>query len=42
LVRAELDLPPQWEPLGAIALGYPQQPAQPRPPAPLDGMLVRK
>ena len=42
LVRAELELPPQWEPLGAIAIGYPQQPAQPRPPAPLDGMLVRK
>jgi coenzyme F420-0:L-glutamate ligase / coenzyme F420-1:gamma-L-glutamate ligase len=42
LVRAELELPPQWEPLGAIAIGYPQQPAQPRPPAPLDRMLVRK
>ncbi|MBV9353793.1 MAG: coenzyme F420-0:L-glutamate ligase [Mycobacterium sp.] len=42
LVRSELDLPPEWEPLGAIAIGYSIEPAQPRPPAPLDGMLVRK
>ena len=25
LVRAELDLPDDWEPLGAIAIGYPEQ-----------------
>lgn len=42
LVRSELNLPPEWEPLGGIAIGYPLEPAQPRPPAPLDGMLVRK
>jgi hypothetical protein len=29
--------------LGAIAIGYPQDPiAEPRPPAPVDDMLVRK
>ncbi len=43
LVRAELQLPAQWEPLGGIAIGYPQESAQePRPPAPLDGLLVVK
>jgi coenzyme F420-0:L-glutamate ligase / coenzyme F420-1:gamma-L-glutamate ligase len=43
LVRADLQLPAEWEPLGAIAIGYPHQAAQePRPPAPLDGLLVAK
>ena len=43
LVRAELRLPGDWEPLGAIAIGYPQQPVvEPRPPAPVDDLLVRK
>ncbi|MBS1696541.1 MAG: coenzyme F420-0:L-glutamate ligase [Actinobacteria bacterium] len=43
LVRAELDLPPDWEPLGAIAIGYAEQPAGPRDPvAPDNTLLVRR
>lgn len=43
LVRAELDLPGDWEPLGAIAIGYAADgPAQPRPPMPTDGLLVER
>ncbi|MCV7401805.1 coenzyme F420-0:L-glutamate ligase [Mycobacterium fragae] len=43
LVRDELGMPNDWEPLGAIAIGYPQEPTtEPRPPAPVNDMLVRK
>jgi coenzyme F420-0:L-glutamate ligase / coenzyme F420-1:gamma-L-glutamate ligase len=42
LVRAELDLPDEWEPLGAIAIGYPDEPTGLREPTPTDGLLVRK
>ena len=42
LVRDELDLPADWEPLGAIAIGYPDEPSGPRDPVPTDGLLVRK
>jgi coenzyme F420-0:L-glutamate ligase / coenzyme F420-1:gamma-L-glutamate ligase len=43
LVRDELSLPGDWEPLGAIAIGYPEQPvAEPRPPAAVGDLLVRK
>ncbi|MBU9764030.1 coenzyme F420-0:L-glutamate ligase [Mycobacterium sp. TNTM28] len=42
LVRAELDLPGDWEPLGAIAIGYAADPQPPREPVPVDGLLVRK
>ena len=42
LVRAELDLPPDWRPLGAIAVGYPVQPPQPRPARdPDEGLVLR-
>jgi coenzyme F420-0:L-glutamate ligase/coenzyme F420-1:gamma-L-glutamate ligase len=45
LVRAELDLPPDWEPLGAIAIGYPLEgtaEAGPRDPAVVGDQLIRR
>ncbi len=45
LVRDELALAADWEPLGAIAIGYPEDssvPSGPRDPVPTDGLLVRK
>jgi coenzyme F420-0:L-glutamate ligase/coenzyme F420-1:gamma-L-glutamate ligase len=40
-VRAELDLPPDWVPLGAVAIGDASDgPATPRPLVPTDGLLV--
>ena len=42
LVRHELDLPADWEPLGAIAIGYPAEPSGLRDPVPTEGLLVRK
>ena len=40
LVRTELDLPDDWEPLGAIAIGYPDEQQPPRDPVPTDGLLL--
>ncbi len=42
LVRDELDLPRDWKPLGAIAIGYPEEPPTPRPPVPPGDLLVRR
>lgn len=40
LVRSELGLPADWEPLGAIAIGYPEEPQPPRAPVPTTDLLV--
>ncbi|MBV5245413.1 coenzyme F420-0:L-glutamate ligase [Mycolicibacterium sp. PAM1] len=42
LVRSALEVPGDWEPLGAIAIGYGIDPVTPREPVPTDGMLVRR
>jgi coenzyme F420-0:L-glutamate ligase/coenzyme F420-1:gamma-L-glutamate ligase len=42
LVRAELGLPQDWEPLGAIAIGYAEEPGGPRDPAAAGDLLIRK
>ena len=42
LVRAELELPADWEPLGAIAIGYTEEPAAPRDAAGAGDLLIRK
>lgn len=42
VVREDLELPPDWEPLGAIAIGYPPEPPEPRDPAPVGELLVRR
>src|ERR1700722_754566 len=43
LVRDELSLPDDWEPLGAIAIGYPEQPVtEPRQTVAVSDLLVRK
>lgn len=42
LVRDELDLPVDWEPLGAIAIGYADEPSGLRDPVPAADLLIRK
>jgi coenzyme F420-0:L-glutamate ligase/coenzyme F420-1:gamma-L-glutamate ligase len=41
-IRDELELSSEWEPLGAIAIGYPDEPLTPREPAQAAGLLVQK
>lgn len=42
LVRAELELPDDWEPLGGIAIGYAAEPAGPRDPVNPGDLLIDK
>ncbi len=42
VVRDVLDLPPEWEPLGAVAIGYAEQPPEPRQPGEVGDLLVRR
>lgn len=40
VVRTALELPADWHPLGAIAIGHPADPLRPRPPAAINDRLV--
>lgn len=42
LVRDVLEVPADWEPLGAIAIGHAADPTGPRDPVPIDGLLVER
>jgi coenzyme F420-0:L-glutamate ligase/coenzyme F420-1:gamma-L-glutamate ligase len=42
LVRTELDLPPDWEPMGAIAIGHPAEALGPRDPVPTTDLLIER
>jgi coenzyme F420-0:L-glutamate ligase/coenzyme F420-1:gamma-L-glutamate ligase len=42
LVRTELDLPPDWEPLGAVAIGHPAEPTGPRDTVPTTDLLIER
>ncbi len=42
VVREVLDLPGDWEPLGAVAVGHADGEPGPRPPRDLDGLLLER
>lgn len=42
IVRSVLELPADWEPLGAIAIGHPEQPLEPRPAADTGDLMIRR
>jgi coenzyme F420-0:L-glutamate ligase / coenzyme F420-1:gamma-L-glutamate ligase len=41
-VREVLEVPASWEPLGTVAIGWPDGPVAPRPPQPDEGLLERR
>ena len=41
-VSTELAVEDEWEPLGAIAIGYPTTATGPRDPASTDGLLIER
>ncbi|MEU8134527.1 coenzyme F420-0:L-glutamate ligase [Streptodolium elevatio] len=41
-VREALDLPPTWDPMGAIAVGHPADPPRPRPPRTPDEVITTR
>jgi coenzyme F420-0:L-glutamate ligase/coenzyme F420-1:gamma-L-glutamate ligase len=40
VVREALDLPEDWEPMGAVAIGYAAQPPAQRPPRAADDFVL--
>ncbi|GIG65725.1 coenzyme F420-0:L-glutamate ligase [Phytomonospora endophytica] len=42
VVRGILDLPGDWEPMGAVAVGYPAEAAKPRPSRPTGDYLLHR
>lgn len=42
LVRAELDLPADWHPMGSVAIGYPAEDPRPRPPRDAGAFLLTR
>ena len=40
VVRAELDLPEDWHPMGAVAVGHPAEPPRERPPRDPDDFVL--
>jgi dehydro coenzyme F420 reductase / coenzyme F420-0:L-glutamate ligase / coenzyme F420-1:gamma-L-glutamate ligase len=42
VVRRELDLPTDWEPMGAVAVGHAGEPPRDRPPRDPDDFIVRR
>jgi coenzyme F420-0:L-glutamate ligase/coenzyme F420-1:gamma-L-glutamate ligase len=41
-VRDVLDLPPEWDPMGAIAIGHPAEPPPRRPPRDISALLIER
>jgi coenzyme F420-0:L-glutamate ligase/coenzyme F420-1:gamma-L-glutamate ligase len=42
IARRELAVADDWEPLGAVAIGYPAEGSGPRDPAATDGLLIQR